>query len=130
VSYYGNPEFAKLLLFRDFSIEHSGLTADDVRVASEEADRRGPFKGHKIDPDQPHEFPRTFVNPMEYPRGVLADELYEVMHARRDPEERRRLDERITKALCGLGTLEGPGQSRLAGLCPRPLARTEGVRGW
>ena len=64
--------------FKDFSIEHSGLTADDVRVASEEVDRLGPFKGHKIDPDQPHELPRTFINPMQYPRGVLADEPYEV----------------------------------------------------
>ena len=51
MSYYGNPEFVKLLLFKDFSIEHFGLTADDVRVASEEVDRLGPFKGHKIDPD-------------------------------------------------------------------------------
>ena len=78
MSYYEDPEFAKLLLFRDFSIEHSELTEEDLRVASEEVDRLGPFKGRKIDPDQPHEFPRTFVNPMQYPRGVLADEPYEV----------------------------------------------------
>ena len=34
MSYYEDPEYAKLLLFRDFSIEHSELTADDLRVAS------------------------------------------------------------------------------------------------
>jgi hypothetical protein len=79
MSYFVNPENARaLLLLQDFSIRDSALTAEDLRVASDEVDRLGPFKGIKIDPKQPHEFPRTFVNPMQYPPGVLIDEPGEV----------------------------------------------------
>lgn len=78
LSYFAATEDAHVLLVQDFSIKNSALTQDDLSIASEEVDRFGPFKGRKRDPSQPHAFPRTFVNPIQHPRGVLVDEPGEV----------------------------------------------------
>ncbi len=78
LSYFAATEDAHVLLVQAFSIKNSDLTQDDLSIASEGVDHLGPFKGRKIDPIQLHAFPRTFVNPIQHPRGILIDEPGEV----------------------------------------------------